>query len=81
MKKNNMAAEYILRKVSKVGLLFDFNLQYRSIYEHFKLLAQFFNYSETKLCKELLRKTTKTCQFKVAPSLIQEHLAVANFPS
>ena len=29
-------------KVSKVGLLFDFNLQYRSIYATFKLLAQFF---------------------------------------
>ena len=28
-------------KVSKVGLLFDFNLQYRSIYATFKLLAQF----------------------------------------
>ena len=27
-------------KVSKVGLLFDFNLQYRSIYATFKLLAQ-----------------------------------------
>ena len=29
-------------KVSKVGLLFEFNLQYRSIYATFKLLAQFF---------------------------------------
>ena len=28
-------------KVSRVGLLFDFNLQYRSIYETFKLLVQF----------------------------------------
>ena len=28
-------------KVSKVGLLFDFNLQYRSIYATFKLLARF----------------------------------------
>ena len=28
-------------KVSRVGLLFDFNLQYRSIYATFKLLAQF----------------------------------------
>ena len=68
MKKNNMAAKYILlvfkvllyqqtlninfgkqtvqlrkdfTKVSRVGLLFDFNLQYRSIYETFELLAQF----------------------------------------
>ena len=68
MKKNNMAAKYILlvfkvllyqqtlninfgkqtvqlrkdfTKVSRVGLLFDFNLQYRSIYATFKLLAQF----------------------------------------
>ena len=28
-------------KVSRVGLLFDFNLQYRSIYATFELLAQF----------------------------------------
>ena len=28
-------------KVSRVGLLLDFNLQYRSIYATFKLLAQF----------------------------------------
>ena len=28
-------------KVSRVGLLFDFNLQYQSIYKIFKLLAQF----------------------------------------
>ena len=28
-------------KVSRVGLLFDFNLQYRPIYAPFKLLAQF----------------------------------------
>ena len=28
-------------KVSRVGLLFDFNLQYRSIYVTFELLAQF----------------------------------------
>ena len=28
-------------KVSKVDVLFDFNLQYRSIYATFKLLAQF----------------------------------------
>ena len=28
-------------KVSKVDLLFDFNLQYRSIYATFKLLVQF----------------------------------------
>ena len=67
MKKNNMAAKYILlvfkvpfyqqtlniyfgkqtvlkkdfTKVSRVGLLFDFNWQYRSIYATFKLLAQF----------------------------------------
>ena len=68
MKKNNMAAKYILlvfkvllyqqtlninfgkqtvqlrkdfTKVSRVGLLFDFNLQYRSIYATFVLLAQF----------------------------------------
>ena len=68
MKKNNMAAKYIIlvfkvllyqqtlntnfgkqtvqlrkdfTKVSRVGLLFDFNLQYRSIYTTFKLLAQF----------------------------------------
>ena len=68
MKKNNMAAKYILlvfkvllyqqtlninfgkqtvqlrkdfTKVSRVGLLFDFNLQYRSIYATFELLAQF----------------------------------------
>ena len=68
MKKNNMAAKYILlvfkvllyqqtlninfgkqtvqlrkdfTKVSRVGLLFDFNLKYRSIYETFVLLAQF----------------------------------------
>ena len=57
MKKNNMAAKYILlvffsgkqtiklkkdfTKVSTVALLFDFNLQYRSIYATFKLLAQF----------------------------------------
>ena len=68
IKKNNMAAKYILlvfkvllyqqtlniyfdkqtvklkkdfTKASRVGLLFDFNLQYRSIYATFKLLAQF----------------------------------------
>ena len=68
MKKNNMAAKYILlvfkvllyeqtlniyfskqtfklkndlTKVSREGLLFDFNLQYRSIYVNFKLLAHF----------------------------------------
>ena len=68
MKKNNMAAKYILlvfkvllyqqtlniyfgkqtvqlrkdfTKVSRVGRLFDFNLQYRSIYATFVLLAQF----------------------------------------
>ena len=67
MKKNNMAAKYILlalkvlrlltlniyfgkqivklkkdfTKVSKVGLLSDFNLQYRSIYATFKILAPF----------------------------------------
>ena len=28
-------------KLSKVGLLFDFNFQYRSIYATFKVLAQF----------------------------------------
>ena len=28
-------------KVSRVGLLLDFNLQYRSIYATFKLLAEF----------------------------------------
>ena len=28
-------------KVSKVGLFFDFNLQYRSIYATFKILALF----------------------------------------
>ena len=68
IKKNNMAAKYILlvfkvllyqqtsniyfgkqtvklkkdfTKVSRVGLLFDFNLQYRTIHATFKLLAQF----------------------------------------
>ena len=68
MKKNNVAAKYIVlvltvllysqtlniyfgkqavklkkdfTEVSRIGLLFDFNLQYRSIYETFKLLAQF----------------------------------------
>ena len=67
MKKNNMAAKYILlalkvlrlltlniyfgkqivklkkdfTKPSKVDLLLDFNLQYRSIYATFKLLVQF----------------------------------------
>ena len=30
-----------VKKVSGVGLLFDFNLQYRSIYAAIKLLAQF----------------------------------------
>ena len=29
------------KNVSKEGLLFDFNFQYRSIYATFKLLAQF----------------------------------------
>ena len=60
-------------KALKVGPLFDFNLKYRSIYATFKLLAQFLlllllewnnNYSGTIEFKELLRKTTKTCQFK-----------------
>ena len=68
MKKNNVAAKYIVlvltvllysqtlniyfgkqavklkkdfTEVSRIGLLFDFNLQYRAIYETFKLLAQF----------------------------------------
>ena len=36
-------------KVSKVGLLFDFNLQYRSIYATFKLLAQFLFASALKM--------------------------------
>ena len=31
----------VSKKVSKVGLLFDFNLQYRSTYATFKILAQF----------------------------------------
>ena len=61
-------------EVSRIGFLFYFNLQYRSIYATFKLLAQFLfdsalwnnNYSETihyynvKNCRE---KTAKTCQF------------------
>ena len=66
MKKNNMAARYILlvyfgkqtvklkkdfTKVSKVGLLFDFHLQYRSIYATFKLLAQFLFGSALKMEK------------------------------
>ena len=76
MKKNNMAAKYILlalkvhlyeqklnisfgkqtvklkkdfTKVSKVGLLFNFNLQYRSMYATFKLLAQFLFASALKM--------------------------------
>ena len=76
MKKNNMAAKYILlalkvlvyqqtmknyfgkqtvklkkdfTKVSKAGHLFDFNLQYRSIYATFKLLAQLSFASALKL--------------------------------
>ena len=36
-------------KVSRVGLLFDFNLQYRSIYETFKLLVQFSFVSALKM--------------------------------
>ena len=60
-------------EVSRIGFLFYFNLKYRSIYATFKLLAQFLlllllewnnNYSGTIQFKELLRKTTKTCQFK-----------------
>ena len=76
MKKNNMAAKYILldlkvilykqklniyfgkqtvklkkefTKVSKVGLLFAFNLQYQSVYATFKLLAQFLFASALKM--------------------------------
>ena len=33
--------QHTVKKVSKLGLLFDFNLQYQSIYAAFKLLAQF----------------------------------------
>ena len=76
IKKNNMAAKYILlvfkvllyrqtfniyfgkqtvqlrkdfTKVSRVGLLFDFNLQYWLIYATFKLLAQFLFASVLKM--------------------------------
>ena len=36
-------------KVSRAGLLFDFNLQYWSIYATFKLLAQFWFGSALKM--------------------------------
>ena len=36
-------------KVSKVSLLFDFNLQYRSIYATFKILTQFLFASALKM--------------------------------
>ena len=62
MKKNSMAAKYILlvfkqtvklkkdfTGVSRVALLFDFNLKYRSSYATFKLLAQFLFGSALKM--------------------------------
>ena len=62
MKKNSMAAKYILlvfkqtvklkkdfTRVSRVALLFDFNLKYRSSYATFKLLAQFLFGSALKM--------------------------------
>ena len=62
MKKNCMAAKYILlvfkqtvklkkdfTRVSRVALLFDFNLKYRSSYATFKLLAQFLFGSALKM--------------------------------
>ena len=36
-------------EVSKLGLLFDFNLQHRSLYAAFKLLAQFLFASALKM--------------------------------
>ena len=36
-------------KVSRVDILFNFNLQYRSIYATFKLLAQFSSGSALKM--------------------------------
>ena len=40
-KKKTVKLKKDFTKVTKVGILFDFNLQYQSIYATFILLAQF----------------------------------------
>ena len=46
--KQTVKLKKYFTKVSREGLLFDFNLQYQSIYATFKLLAQFSSLSPLK---------------------------------